>query len=314
MKAAIISQYGAAEVLHIEEIQQPTIKPDRLLVKVCATSVNPLDWKIRKGMLRLMPGFRFPMVLGFDVSGEVVAVGDRVTHFQPGDLIYANAGLPGGAYAEYIAISERAAAPKPINMTHEQAAAVPGSALTALQALRDRGHLQSGQAVLVNGASGGVGSFAVQIAKALNATVTAVCSTKNVEWVKSLGADRTIDYTQQDFTQDVGQYDIIFDAVGKRSFSACRRALKPNGVYITTLPNADNVLWAILTTLLPGQKAKFVFQAPRGADLSVLKDWIEAGKLRSVIDRTYPLAEIVAAHTYSETEHAAGKVVITVVP
>jgi NADPH:quinone reductase-like Zn-dependent oxidoreductase len=314
MKAAIIRQYGAAEVLHIEEIQQPTIKPDQLLVKVCATSVNPLDWKIRKGMLRLMPGIRFPIVLGFDVSGEVVAVGDRVTHFQPGDLIYANAGLPGGAYAEYIAIAERTAAHKPSNMTHEQAAAVPGSALTALQALRDRGHLQSGQAVLVNGASGGVGSFAVQIAKALNASVTAVCSTKNIEWVKSLGADRAIDYTQRDFTQDVAQYDIIFDAVGKRSFSACRGALKPNGIYITTLPNADNVLWATITAFLPGQKARFVFQSPNGSDLSFLKDWIEAGKLRSAIDRSYPFSEIVAAHTYSETEHAAGKVVITVVP
>lgn len=312
MKAAVIRQYGSAEVLHIEEIPQPQIKPDQVLVKVYATTVNPIDWKIRKGMLRFLPGLQFPLVLGFDISGEVVAVGDRVTQFKVGDLVYASTGLPGGGYAELVTIPEKVAALKPTSMTHEEAAAVPGAALTALQALRDQGHVQSEQAVLVNGASGGVGSFAVQIAKALNATVTAVCSTKNIDWVQSLGADRVIDYTSQDFTRDTVQYDIIFDAVGKRSFSTCRPALKSNGIYITTLPNSDTGLWAILTSFLPGQKAKFVFQTPSGKDLTYLKELIEAGKLRSVIDRTYLLENIVEAHTYSETEHAAGKIVITV--
>jgi NADPH:quinone reductase-like Zn-dependent oxidoreductase len=313
MKAAVMHQYGSANVLHIEEMPQPKIKPDQLLVKVYATTVNPIDWKIRKGMLRLLPGIHFPLILGFDVSGEVVAVGDRVTHFKVGDLIYANTGLPGGAYAEFIALSEKVAALKPTQMSHEQAAAVPGSALTALQALRNLGHIQQGQTVLVNGASGGVGSFAVQLAKALNTTVTAVCSTKNMEWVKALGADRVMDYIHQDFTQDSVQYDIIFDAVGKRSFSTCRNVLKPSGIYITTLPNPDTILWAMLTTLLPGQKAKIVLQTPSGNDLAYLRGFLETGKLLPYIDRTYPLSDIVAAHSYSETEHAAGKIVITVV-
>jgi NADPH:quinone reductase-like Zn-dependent oxidoreductase len=312
MKAVLIDRYGSAEVLKDEEIEQPQLKPDRLLVKVYATSVNPVDWKIRNGLLKGLISTKFPTILGIDLSGEVVALGEKVTRFKPGDLVYANLGLPGGAYAEFAAVPEKNIALKPTNMTHEEAAAVPCAALTALQALRDRGQIKQGDKVLINGASGGVGSFAVQIAKALESEVTAVCSTKNLELVKSLGADSLIDYTQQDFTQDTIQYDIIFDAVAKSSFSSCKKVLKPNGVYITTLPTPMSFVQIVLTTIIPGKKSRFIFVKPSGRDLEYIRNWIEAGKIRSLIDRTYPLSEIAAAHAYSETQHAVGKIVLIV--
>jgi len=313
MRAATINQYGPPEVLQYQDVEQPQIKRDQLLVKVHASSVNPIDWKIRKGMLRLLTGNNFPMVLGFDVSGEVVAVGEGVTQFKPGDLIYARLDqLPGGAYAEYAAVAAKVAAFKPENLTHEQAAAVPLAALTALQALRDEGGLRPGHRVLINGSSGGVGTFAVQIAKAMGAEVTAVCSTKNIELVKTLGADRTIDYTQQDFTQDPVQYDIVFDAVGNRSFTQCKGVLTPKGVYVPTQPLPASFLESFLTHPWPGQKAKVVILKSSAEDLAYLKNLIEAGKIRAVIDRTYSLPEIAIAHAHSETEHAVGKIVITV--
>ncbi|MDZ8054622.1 MAG: NAD(P)-dependent alcohol dehydrogenase [Aulosira sp. ZfuVER01] len=310
MKAVVIRRYGSAEVLQYEDVEQPKIKPDQILVKIHASSVNPVDWKIRQGMLQLLTGYNFPMILGFDLAGEVVEVGASVRRFQPGDAIYGSTALPGGAYAEFAAIPENLAAPKPTNLSYEEAAVVPLAALTALQALRDQGNIQAGQSVLINGAAGGVGIFAVQIAKALGTEVTGVCSTKNVDLVKSLGADRVIDYKQQDFTQETGQYDIIFDAVGKRSPSECKRVLKPNGVYITTLPSAESFVQSILTTFLPGQKVKFILEKPNTKDLLYLKELIEAGKIRVVIHRTYPLSELAAAHTESETERAVGKIAI----
>jgi NADPH:quinone reductase-like Zn-dependent oxidoreductase len=312
VKAVIINRYGSPEVLEYAEVEQPKIKPDQLLVKVRASSVNPIDWKIRKGMLRFMTGNKFPMILGFDVAGEVVEVGEQVTRFQPGDEIYGSLGFPGGAYAEYAAVPEKLAVPKPINMSYEEAAAIPLAALTALQALRDQGNMQSGQSVLINGAAGGVGIFAVQIAKALDVEVTGVCSTKNLDFVKSLGADRVIDYTQQDFTKDKMQYDIVLDAVGKSSFWRCQNILKPNGIYITTLPSPDSFVQGVWTAILPGKKAKFILESPNSQDLLYLKDIIEAGKIRSVIDCIYPLQELAAAHAYSESERAVGKLVIVV--
>lgn len=313
MKAVIINQYGSTEVLQYTDVEKPQIKPDELLVKVYATSVNPIDWKIRAGQLQLLTGYNFPKILGFDISGEVVAVGATVTGFKTGDLVYAyQAGLPGGAYAEYAAVAEKVASLKPSNITHEQAAAVPLAAITALQALRDNGQIQQGHKVLINGASGGVGSFAVQIAKALDTEVTAVSSTKNVDLIKSLGADRVIDYTQQDFTKDTAKYDIVFDAVGKKSFSESQNILQPNGVYISTLPNPDNVVQGLLTFLLPGKKAKLILAQSNSKDLVYLKQLIEAGRLRSIIERTYPLSEVAAAHSDSEKGRVVGKLVITV--
>ncbi|OUL21639.1 zinc-binding alcohol dehydrogenase [Nostoc sp. RF31YmG] len=310
MKAVVIRRYGTAEVLQYEDVEQPTIKPDQILVKIHASSVNPVDWKIRQGMLQLLTGYNFPMILGFDLAGEVVAIGSQVKRFQPGDAIYGSTALPGGAYAEFAAIPENLAAPKPTNLSYEEAAAVPLAALTALQALRDQGNIQAGQSVLINGAAGGVGIFAVQIAKALGTEVTGVCSTKNVDLVKSLGADRVIDYKQQDFTQETGPYNMIFDAVGKRSPSDCKRVLKPNGVYITTLPSPESIVQSVLTTFLPGQKVKFILEKPNTKDLLYLKELIEAGKIRVVIHRTYPLQELAAAHTESETERAVGKIAL----
>lgn len=312
MKAFVIRRYGSAEVLQYEDVEQPKIKPDQILVKIHASSVNPVDWKIRQGMLQLLTGYNFPMILGFDLAGEVVEVGSGVRRFQLGDAIYGSTALPGGAYAEFAAIPENLAAPKPMNLSYEEAAVVPLAALTALQALRDQGNIQSGQTVLINGAAGGVGIFAVQIAKALGTKVTGVCSTKNLDLVKSLGADRVIDYKQQDFTQETGQYDIIFDAVGKRSPSDCKRVLKPNAVYITTLPSAESFVQSILTTFLPGQKVKFILEKPNTKDLLYLKELIESGNIRVVIHRTYPLSELAAAHTESETERAVGKIAIAV--
>ncbi|QSJ17730.1 NAD(P)-dependent alcohol dehydrogenase [Nostoc sp. UHCC 0702] len=313
MKAVVIRRYGPAEVLQYEEVQQPKIKPDQLLVKIHASSVNPIDWKIRKGMLSLLTGYQFPKILGFDVAGEVVEVGSGVMRFKPGDVVYGSTIFPGGSYAEFAAIPENLLALKPNNLSFAEAATVPLAALTALQALRDLGNIQSGQAVLINGASGGVGIFAVQIAKALGAEVTGVSSTKNLDLVKSLGSDRVIDYKQQDFTQDTAQYDIIFDPVGARSLSDTKKVLKPNGIYITTLPSPEVVVESVLTSFLPGQKAKLVFEKPNSQDLNYLKDLIEAGKIRTVIDRTFPLQELAAAHIYSETGRAAGKIAIAIV-
>jgi len=312
MKAVIIRGYGTTDVLQYEDWKQPQIKPDQLLVKIHASSVNPIDWKIRKGMLSVLTGRNFPMILGFDVAGEVVSVGSQVTRFQPGDAIYGSTSFPGGAYAEFAAIPENLAAAKPANLSYEEAATVPLAALTALQALRDLGNIQAGQKVLINGAAGGVGIFAVQIAKALGTEVTGVCSSKNLDFVKSLGADRIIDYTQQDFTTEAIKYDIIFDTVAKRAFSTCREVLTPNGVYVTTLPSPEVLIQGFLTTFLPGQKAKLVIERPNSQDLIYLKDLIEAGKIRAVIDRTFPLQELAAAHTYSESERAVGKIAIAV--
>lgn len=312
MKAVVIREYGSPEVLQYQEVEPPKIKPDQLLVKVRATCVNPVDWKIRKGMLKLITGNKFPMILGFDLSGDVVEVGSQVTRFKPGDAIYGNVGLLGGAYAELAAIAEKSVALKPTNMTYEEAASVPVAALTALQALRDLAYIQVGQTVLINGASGGVGTFAVQIAKALGAEVTAVCSTKNIELVKSLGADHVIDYTQQDFTQGTAQYNIILDAVAKQSFSSCKQVLKPNGIYVNTLPTPETLVQSVLTAFIPGKKAKFILETARSQDLLYLKELIEAGKIRSVIDRTFPLQELAAAHAYSESERAVGKIAIAV--
>ncbi|MGB3297021.1 MAG: NAD(P)-dependent alcohol dehydrogenase [Phormidesmis sp.] len=318
MKAAVIYRYGAPDVFQIAEVEKPAIKPDQLLVKVFASSVNPIEWKMRKGMLKILTGGRFPITLGFDVSGEVIATGERVTRFNPGDLICARMDqLTGGAYAEYAAVAEKVAALKPENMSHEEAAAVPLAGMTALQALRDEGELKVGQKVLINGASGGVGTYAVQLAKVLGAAeITGVCSGKNANLVKSLGADCVIDYTQQDFTQSFSKgsakYDIVFDVTGNRSLSECSQVLQPQGIYVTTQPFPGNYLKSFLSVLLPGQKYKVILLKSKHLDLEYLKGQIEAGKVRSVIDRTYPLERIADAHAYAEAEHTVGKNVITV--
>lgn len=313
MKAVTIDRYGSPDVLRYTDVEKPEIESDKISIEVRATSINPVDWKIRKGMLKVLTGNKFPLILGFDVAGVVAEIGDKVTDFKSGDEIYAYLDTtPGGAYAEYVTVSPKVVCLKPNNMSYFEAAAVPLAATTALQALRDKGKISKGQKVLINGASGGVGTFAVQIAKAWETQVTAVCSSKNVELVKSLGADRVIDYTQQDFTKEQEKYDIIFDVISKRSFSECKKNLQPNGIYITLLPSPDVIFQGVFTSFFPGKKAKLFLAKANSSDLAYLKDLIEAGKVRAIIDRTYPLSEIVAAHTYSESERAVGKIVITV--
>ncbi|MCL2929802.1 MAG: NAD(P)-dependent alcohol dehydrogenase [Trichodesmium sp. MAG_R01] len=311
MKAITINRYGSIDVLEYSEIQEPLITSNQLLVKIHATSVNPVDWKIRQGQLQLLSGFSFPIILGCDLSGVVLKVGEQVEDFEPGDEIYTFVNpLLGGAYAEYIAVPANTVALKPKNMNYCQAAAVPVAGLTAFQALLDLGQIRPGKKILINGASGGVGTFAVQIAKAMKAEVIGVCSSKNITIVESLGADRVIDYNQVDFTKEFEQYDIIFDAVGKETFSSCENVLKSEGVYISTLPNLENLPSTLLTLFVPGKKSKLILVQPNPRDLISLRKLIEDGLVKSVIDRTYKLAEIAAAHTYSEMNHAVGKIVI----
>jgi len=311
MKAVVFDRYGSVEVLQYRELSKPTIKPDQLLVRVSASSINPVDWKIRQGHLQLLSGFNFPRIVGSDISGVVEEIGREVTKFQPGDEVYTFLNpLTGGACAEYCAVPESAAAIKPQNITHTEAATVPIAGLTALQALRDLGEIQAGKKVLINGASGGVGIFAVQIAKAMNALVTGVCSAKNRDFVKNLGADFVLDYAEVDFTKQTEKYDIILDAVGKKTFAECENVLETEGVYISTLPSFDNLVPMFLSWFVPGKKAKSIVANANNSDLGILRELIESGKVEPIVDRTYSLQEVAAAHAYSETGRAVGKIAI----
>ncbi|NJK66070.1 MAG: NAD(P)-dependent alcohol dehydrogenase [Microcoleus sp. CSU_2_2] len=313
MKAVAIDRYGSVEELHYRELEKPTIQPDQLLVRVRASSVNPVDWKIRQGHLQLLSGFNFPKIVGSDISGVVVEVGRDVTKFQPGDEVYTFLNpLNGGACAEYCAVPESAAAIKPQNITHAEAAAVPISGLTALQALRDLGEIQAGKKVLINGASGGVGTFAVQIAKAMNAEVTGVCSATNRDFVNNLGADFVLDYAEVDFAKQAQKYDIILDAVSTKTFAECENVLQVEGVYISTLPSLDNLPPMFLSLFVPGKKAKIIVANANTKDLGMLRELIESDKVEPIVDRTYSLQEVAAAHAYSETGRAVGKIVIVI--
>lgn len=311
MKAVAFDRYGSAEELQYRELEKPIAKSNELLVRVRASSVNPVDWKIRQGHLQLLSGFNFPRIVGSDISGVVVEVGREVTKFQPGDEVYTFLNpLTGGACAEYATVPESSAAFKPKNITHAEAAAVPIAGLTALQALRDLGEIQPGKKVLINGASGGVGTFAVQVAKAMNAEVTGVGSAKNREFVKSLEADFVLDYAEVDFTQQPEKYDIILDAVGTRTFAECEKVLQAEGVYISTLPSFDNLAPMLTSWFLSGKKAKLIVANANPSDLGILRELIESGKVEPIVDRTYSLAEVAAAHAYSETGRAVGKIAI----
>ena len=317
MKAIVQDRYGPPDVLRLEEIAKPMLKDDGVLVRVRAAAIHSGDYFGVRGvpvLTRLFIGFPKPKkdyVVGADVAGHVEAVGRNVTRFQPGDEVF---GEPGGACAEYACAGEDKFAHKPADITFEQAASVPVSALAALQGLRDAGKVQPGQKVLVNGASGGVGTFAVQIAKALGANVTGVCSTRNVDMVRAIGADHVIDYTQEDFTQGGPRYDLILDNVANRPSSACRRALTPRG---TLLPNSGHagmgyIIKAFVTSLFVRQQGRPFVSTPKTEDLVTLKDLIESGKVTPVIDRTYTLPETPEAFRYLGEGHARGKVVITV--
>lgn len=311
MKAVLIDRYGGNEVVEVRDVPQPQPGPDDVLIRVHAASIDPLDWKIRSGMLKMFTGRTFPKILGNECAGEVVATGSRVQRFSQGDQVI---GFPGikrlAAFAEYVCAPEETTFPMPVSIPFAQAATLPIAGLTALQALRDRGRLAAGQHVLINGASGGVGTFAVQIARIFDAQVTAVCSGANAELARGLGADRVIDYTREDFTTGSERYDLIFDAVAKAPFAACRRALAPKGIYVTTLPSLAVLLNQYLTGYLTAQKARIVMVRPNAWDMEWMKEQIEAGRIRIVIDREYPLEQIREALAYSEAGKAKGKVVV----
>jgi NADPH:quinone reductase-like Zn-dependent oxidoreductase len=326
MKAIVYTQYGPPDVLELKEVEKPTPKDNEVLIKVHAASANPADWHLMRAepfLARLENGLLKPKNsrLGADVAGRVEAIGRNVTQFQVGDAVFGELPLNSlGSFAEYVCNSEALVALKPAKMTFEQAAAVPLAAFTALQGLRGKGQIRQGQKVLINGASGGVGTFAVQIAKSFRTEVTGVCSTRNLEMVRSIGADHVIDYTQEDFTRNGQQYDLIFDAVGNRSVSDFKRALSPNGICavagFTTMSRLSQVVFLGAWVSMTGSK-KIGLMATAKAnkkDLLFIKELLEAGKVVPVIDRTYPLSEVPEAIRYLEQGHARGKVVITVEP
>ena len=323
MKAAVHRCYGSPDVIRIEDVEKPSPADDEVLVRIRAASVNALDWRSVRGepyVMRLAGGgFGSPqnVRLGVDYAGVVESVGRNVTRFKPGDEVFGGTGR--GTLAEYVSVrASGAIAPKPANLTFEEAAAIPVGALTALQALRDRGRLQPGQKVLINGASGAVGTFAVQIAKALGAEVTAVCSTKNVEMARALGADRVVDYTREDFTQTDQRYDLILDNVGNRSVLAYRRVMPPKGILV--IVGAGKGRWlgpfkgpieALVLSPFVSQQAGMYISSLVPKDLNVLADFARSGKIKSIIDRRYGLQEVPDAIRYLEEGHARAKVIIT---
>jgi NADPH:quinone reductase-like Zn-dependent oxidoreductase len=327
MKAITFDRYGPPDVLEIRDVEKPAVGDDELLVRVRAASVNPLDWHFMRGMpyvVRLMAGLSRPKAssrkLGADMAGSVEAVGKSVTSFRPGDEVFG--GLEErGTLAEYMTIrADGAVLAKPASLTFEQAAAVPVAGVTALQALRDKGQIQSGYKVLVNGASGGVGTFAVQIAKALGGEVTGVCSSANVETVAAIGADRVIDYTQEDFAAGRRQYDLLVDIAGSRSLSETRRVLLPKGVLVGVGgPNKGNWVGPLSRTArmamlspIVSQRMVFFLAQQNKADLTILRELIDTAKIVPVVDRTYPFDQTADALRYLEEGHARGKVVVTI--
>ncbi|GHO90725.1 NADPH:quinone reductase [Reticulibacter mediterranei] len=322
MKAIVYTQYGSPDVLQFEEVEKPAPKDDEVLIKVSAASVNAADWRLVRAdpfLVRLYNGFLKPKrpILGSDVAGRVEAVGRNVKQFQPGDEVFGDLFETGwGGFAEYVCTREDALVLKPANTTFEEAAAVPLAGVTALQGLRDKGQIKRGQKVLINGAGGGVGTFAVQIAKAFEAEVTAVCSTGNVDMVRSIGADHVIDYTHEDFTKNGQQYDLILAVNGYHSISAYKRALHLNGIYVTTGGSMGQMVQAMFLgpwiSMTGKQKMGNLTAKTNTKDLAFLKVLLEEGKVVPVIDRRYSLSEVAEAIRYLEEGHAKGKVVITV--
>jgi NADPH:quinone reductase-like Zn-dependent oxidoreductase len=317
MKAIVYTEFGPPDVLQLKEVDKPTPKANEVLIRIIATTVAKEDPEMRS--FPGLNGLKKPKnpILGWYLAGEIEATGKNVKRFSIGDQVFGSAGLRLGAHAEYICLPEDGAlAIKPPNITYEEAAAIPNGALTALPFLRDNGKIQSGDKVLINGASGTVGTSAVQFAKYYGAEVSGVCSSTNLELVRSLGADHVIDYTEDDFTQSGQTYDIIFDAVGKSAFSRCKNSLKNGGVYLTTVPTLAAILQRFWTSVLGSKRVSFAATGLRSApdkakDLAFISELVESGKIKAVIDRRYPLEQMAEAHRYVETGHKKGDVVIT---
>ena len=324
MKAIVYTKYGPPDVLNLEEVREPTPRDDEVLIKVHAASANARDWRLLRAdpfLVRLNLGLLKPKhnTLGSDIAGRVEAVGGNVKQFQPGDEVFGDlsgGGFGGGGFAEYVCASEDALALKPASLTFEEAAAAPMAAVTALQGLRDKGRIQPGQKVLINGASGGVGTLAVQIAKSFGAEVTGVCSTRKSDMVRSIGADHVIDYTQEDFTRNGQRYDLILGVNGYRPISDYKRALNAKGIYVMVGGSTAQIFQALLLgpwmSMTGSKKMGALSAKPDQEDLVFVKELVEAGKVMPVIDRRYPLSEVGEALRYLEEGHAGGKVVITV--
>ena len=323
MKAVVYQKYGSPDVLELQEIEKPTPKDDEVLIKIHAATVIAGDCELRSFKvplwywlpLRIYIGLMRPTrinILGQELAGEIESVGKDVRLFSKGDQIFAATDIGMGAYAEYKCMrAEKVLAIKPANMSYEEAAAVPTGGLNALHFLR-KGNIQSAEKVLINGASGNIGSFAVQLAKSFGAEVTGVDSTGKLDMLRSIGADHVIDYTQEDFTKNGETYDVIFDAVGKSSFSRSLRSLKQNGRYILANPRPSQMVRGLWTSMISSKKVIFEFARYKSEDLIFLKELIEAGKIKSVIDRRYPLEQVAEAHRYVDQGHKKGNVIITV--
>ena len=323
MKAIVYTKYGPPDVLQLKEVEKPTLKENEVLIKVYASTVSAGDYRMRSFDVpgiswlpaRIAMGIMGPRrtIPGGELAGEIEAVGKDVRLFKEGDQVFGSTGFSRGANAEYKCLLEEGAlAIKPVNMTYEEAAAVPFGANSALFFLRDKGKIQSGQKVLIYGASGAVGTAAVQLAKHFGADVTGVCSTTNLELVKSLGADRVIDYTKEDFTKSGEVYDIVFDTVGKTSFLRCKGSLRENGRYLLAVFGLPQILQMVWTSLIGSKKVVCTIAPDKKEDLIFIRELIEAGKIKPVIDRRYPLEDTAEAHRYAEAGHKKGNVVITV--
>jgi len=315
MKAVVYEKYGSPDVLELREIAKPSVADDEVLVKVHAASIQQTDINFRTGtpfLARVLAGLFKPrnQILGCDYSGTVEATGKNVDEYSIGDEVYGQLNKRTGTHAEYVSVSMKEISPKPKNLNFVEAASVGVAGTMALQCLRDHGEIQQGQKVLVNGASGGIGTFAVQIAKSYGTEVTGVCSTANLEMVKSIGADHVIDYTKEDFTERVDEYDIIFDAVRKNTYANCKNALTQKGIYVTTEFGPTIMLQMKMNSNPNGKRMVGMLLNVDPQDLVVLTELIEAGKIKPVIDRTYPLEEIADAHRYVEKGHAKGKVIM----
>jgi len=321
MKAIIYKKYGSPDVFELLDMEKPVPRPGEVLIKVLATTVTTADCMMRRGdtfLSRILLGLFRPgkkyQILGTEFAGIIEAVGNNVKKFKPGDQVYAFRGFGTGCYAQYKCMDKNGSiAVKPAKMTFNEAASVVDGATTALFFLKEKAGIQQGQKVLINGASGSIGTFAVQLAKYFGAEVTAVCSTRNIELVKSLGADITVDYSKDDFTKMVDKYDIIFDTVGKSSFGKCKKALKNNGKYVVTVMNFKVILQSLLTRRGDKKKVVFAMSLNKAESLNFIRTLIDEDKLKTIIDRQYTLEEMEEAHTYVEKGHKKGNVVVSVI-
>ena len=313
MKAVIYRQYGGIEVLEIETMEKPKINDNQLLIRVHASSVNPIDWKVRRGDIKIVSGRNFPHKLGCDFAGEVAALGKNVSGYKMGDAVYGTIDpVKGGAYAEYLPVDPDHVAIKPANMSFEEAATIPTVGLTALQGLMHQTKIKPGDQLLINGCSGGVGIMAIQIAKIYGAAVSGVCSEKGFAISRKMGVDQLINYEDEDLLETEERFDIFFDVIANQNFTKAKKLLKKHGTFVTTKPSPKTFIQSEVDSLFTSKKFKFILAHPNTEDLNTLRELIERGKLTTVIDKTFSLEEIRAAHAYGETMRTKGKIAISI--